>query len=474
MEDKDIKKIIDESKNTEDLELELSVFFNDDIKDINEYDKEKIKMKVYEKIEDENNNKEDKNIISINSKINSKDKRKLNYKKRIGIVASIVIVLAVGTPVAKAIIDKMYSYIPGEGAILNNGSGVYVIDNPIEKEVDGNILKLESLTIDTINNTIYTRVNGNESKPTKEASIKIGGKIINTDNRSLGWGGETWLLGHVFTENFDYDENSLVVYSIKLENGNNVDFEAHLKNAKSVSSYSELGPTNTKENISITAIIKEEENNLDVNFLSLVEGLNADVRYYGKENYIDKFSTGVVLRDVNGKTVNGELIHHGDRANNFNFDISNLTKPYTIEIPQVGINIYGTTYPTTVKVDLPKKGKLDINKDIELKDDNKYLSKNNIVSIVNIVKNQNNIYELKLHFPKNKDSNIKISNIGIRATRSLFNIKRDFSGYGSIIGEYSIVETISIEPDDKNTKTLEFEITPHEYIVEGNWSITIE
>lgn len=471
MEDKDMKKLINEIIKDKDLDKEISnleeeIFFSEDIPSINEDEKNMIKNKVYAKLDNKNSSNKRSNILKFPKK----------YIKVASIGILIFGVVTCGTPIARAVIENIYKYNQSVGSMVESTGSVYVLEKPISKNIDGRNITLESLVLDIGNKQLITKTIGEGTQVERSASIKIGENIIESNNYSQAWGDTTWMISHEFSGDFEYKNGETIVYTLLSKDDKKIDFEVKLNEATSVSDYSSLGSTDTKSKVSITAVSVEDNNVLDVNFIDKIEGNNSNIYSYGKAFYSDEYDTGVVLKDVNGKVVRGKLIHHGDRGNHFQFDISNLTKPYTIEIPSITANMYGTLEGDKIKLSLPKEGSLDLNKEIILNGTNeKIVKENDKVLVKSIEKFEDNQYKINFEYPKNSSSEFKISDLSFYGVKGILGMNRDFSGYSSDINvDSEILESIIIEPNNKNKTNIEFNVYPKEYKIEGNWKIIIE
>ena len=95
----------------------------------------------------------------------------------------------------------------------------------------------------------------------------------------------------------------------------------------------------------------------------------------------------MILRDKKGKEVEGKIVQHGDRSNNFTFDTSNMEKPYKIIIPKITLAPYGVVQSSKViKLPIPKNGEtINLNKEvvIEYNRDYGFNNENNSFKILN-------------------------------------------------------------------------------------------
>ncbi|MGL5693280.1 MAG: hypothetical protein ACRCXA_04325, partial [Peptostreptococcaceae bacterium] len=351
---------------------------------------------------------------------------------------------------------------------------VYTLESPIVKNIDGRKLELENIILDLGNNTITTKIIG--PKVEDKSSMKIGNVTLESNEYSQGSGGGIWVTSHSFSGEFDYKENDNITYKLTSADSNYIEFSTKLKKVESTSDYKNLGNSDIKNKVAITAISTQDKNILDVNLIAKVEGKYANVYSYGKEFYKDEYDTGIILRDSSGKIIKGKLVHHGDRGNNFKFDVTDLVKPYTIEIPSVTLDMYGSLEGEEISLNLPIENSEDINKEIRLKGSNELIISENdrvvIKSIENIDENQ---YKINFDYPENDNSKFKISNLRIDSVKGNLTGKRDFTGYSSDLNvDTEVLDSIIFETENKSKDSVKFKLYPNNYKVEGSWKITIE
>lgn len=479
MGEKDIKKIIDNIKNSKYLEEEIlkieeEIFFREDIPKLSNDDKLIIKNMVSEKMSD-------KDISSTND-INSKKashkiyKRKSKFMKVATITGLVIGAITIGYPIAASIIDNFYNYIPNEGSVVQSVGDVYILEKPIIQSIDSKEIKLESMIFDLGNKTITTKIIGKDIAIKDKSTIKVGNATLESEGYSRAGGGYDWTIWYEFGGEFEYNGEGNIIYTITSADGENIEFNTKLKKVESTSDYKNLGNTDVKNKIAITAISTEEENILDVNFIDKIEGNTANINSYGKIFYNDEYDTGVVLKDANGKVVKGKWINHGDRSNNFQFDTTGLVKPYTINIPSVTLGMFGVLEGEEIKLELPSKDSISVNKEIILKGKNESIvSENNKVIIKSIEKIEGNQYKINFEFPKNSQSDFKISDVDVDAYIGVFRNNPDFSGYISDFDlDTEALKYIIFEPENKYKNTVKFKLYPYNYKVEGDWNIVIK
>ena len=378
MEDKDVYEVIDELIKNE-LENNINIsedeIFNKELENnfkLDEEFKNRIKTKVKKSI---SNNKNDKYL----------------RLKKFSIIASIVCILTVFPFAVKAIVDKVYNYVDTTGQVIKSESVVYKLENPITKNKNNNTITLESFVLDTKDKTVNMKISGIGQIPKKDyTTIKIGNENIDTTFYGIGSSGNEWKYEISSNYNLNYSNENIEV-SLDLDDKTNFKLNFSLIKSDAVSSYKDLGPSDTKNNVEIVSVVKEEGNLLDVNFISSIEEKDLQVMDYGNPyNYNEKTNTydyEVILRDKKGKEVEGKIVQHGDRSNNFTFDTSNMEKPYKIIIPKITLAPYGVVQSSKViKLPIPKNGEtINLNKEvvIEYNRDYGFNNENNSFKILN-------------------------------------------------------------------------------------------
>ena len=468
MEDKDVYEVIDELIKNE-LENNINIsedeIFNKELENnfkLDEEFKNRIKLKVKKSI---SNNKNDKYL----------------RLKKLTIIASIVCILTVFPLVVKAIVDKVYNYVDTTGQVIKSDSVVYKLENPITKNKNNNTITLESFVLDTKDKTVNMKISGIGQIPKKDyTTIKIGNENIDTTFSGIGSSGNEWKYEISSNYNLNYSNEKI---EVSLDLGDKTNFELNFSLIKSdaVSSYKDLGPSDTKNNVEIVSVVKEEGNLLDVNFISSIEEKDLQVMYYGNPyNYNEKTNTydyEVILRDKKGKEVEGKIVQHGDRSNNFTFDTSNMEKPYKIIIHKITLAPYGVVQSSKViKLPIPKNGEtINLNKEvvIEYNRDYGFNNENNSFKIKKIKRYDENI-RIYLDFNKNNKV-IKRRTMNIEIQEGLLGR----SSYGCSMtftqkNEDAILDIIDVTPKNINKRNMKIKFSDGEFVLYGPWEMEIK
>lgn len=468
MEDKDLYEVIDELIKNElekDINIREDEIFNKELDNNFKLDdefKNRIKSKVKKSI---SNNKNDKYL----------------RLKKLTIIASIACILTVFPLVVKAIVDKVYNYVDTTGQVIKSDSAVYKLDNPITKNKNNNTITLESFVLNTKDKIVNMKISGIGKIPKKDyTTIKIGDENIDTTSYGIGSSGNEWKYEISSNYNLNYSNENI---EVSLDLGDKTNFKLNFSLIKSdaVSSYKDLGPSDTKDNIEIVSVVKEEGDLLDVNFISSIEEKNLQVMYYGNPyNYNEKTNTydyEIILRDKKGKEVEGKIVQHGDRSNNFTFDTSNMEKPYKIIIPKITLAPYGVVQSSkAIKLPIPKNGEtININKEVTIENNRDYgfNNENNSFKIKKIKRYDENI-RVYLDFNKNNKA-IKRRTLNIEIQGGLFGGSSEgCSMTFTQKNEDAILDIIDVTPKNINKRNIKIKFSDGEFVLYGPWEMEIK
>ena len=387
---------------------------------------------------------------------------------------TIIAIIVLLIPIIMLLIEK--SYIQESNNLIPNKESTYELKNSIVKEQNGQILNLQSFIWSNEQGYIYTTLEGEAQNPIVEGTILINNREIPASTYDLSNGDNYWRLSQSFKISIDYNQDYNIIYKIKQPDEKEVSFDLNLVKAENGIDYKKIGPNNIKEGIAIIGIINEKGNTLDVKLGSVVEGKESQVTCYGNEYRIDEYDSGIILKDAKGTTVKAKEIYSGDEKNHFEFDTTDLVKPYSLIVPKVTLGVNNTqNNDEIIKLKLPKEDSKEINKNVKLSASNYIgMDKNNLVKLVDINKLGDNCYEISIDFPQNKNNKIKISTVGVDSVTSKFQPNKDFNGYGEILDEENILKKIIIEPEYKDNNIIRFTVHPKYYIIEGNWRLEVD
>ena len=357
----------------------------------------------------------------IDETLKSLSNKKTINKKKVIAAASVIISITITPLGIRALKDMFYTYIPSTGNIINTDSTIYLLEKTINKNIGSRKVTLKELSYDQKNKMIIVSVEGNGQLPSNEATIKINKYKLKSstcnitklyDTRSY----DSWSGNYCFEYDKKYNEKN-VELEFTLDNGNKAIFNCKLSKAKQVNNISELGYSAFNKNIEITAIVDEENNKLYVTLLDNLPKENMVVNYgaspYPTNYDLDRTIEGIItLKDRDGNISKGKLAEGTDLLtdNRYCIDITNLKKPFTLEIPSISIVIpEGLNSSDIVELPIPtNEDKININKNIMINNkDEMFIKVNSHVNIVSIQRD-GEYYTIELNYPDNEDREVKM------------------------------------------------------------------
>ena len=431
-----------------------------------------------------------KNISKgIDETLKSLSNKKTINKKKVIAAASVIISITITPLGIRALKDMFYTYIPSTGNIISTDSTIYLLEKTINKKIGSRKVTLKELSYDQKNKMIIVSVEGNGQLPSNDATIKINKYKLKSstcnitklyDTRSYA----SWSGNYFFEYDKKYNEKN-VELEFTLDNGNKAIFNCKLSKAKQVNNISELGYSAFNKNIEITAIVDEENNKLYVTLLDNLPKENMVVNYgaspYPANYDLDRTIEGIItLKDRDGNISKGKLAEGTDLLtdNRYCIDITNLKKPFTLEIPSISIVIpEGLNSSDIVELPIPtNEDKININKNIMINNkDEMFIKANSHVNIVSIQRD-GEYYTIELNYPDNEDREVKMLEcVVVPAGNSITTegenwFEDGLSGNISKDGNRTITFKLPKQNDDK----LFIKVLGSEYEIKGPWKISID
>ena len=425
----------------------------------------------------------------IDETLKSLSNKKTINKKKVIAAASVIIFLSITPLGIKALKDMFYTYIPSTGNIISTDSTIYLLEKTINKKIGSRKVTLKELSYDQKNKMIIVSVEGNGQLPSNEATIKINKYKLKSSTCNITKIYDTssyasWRGNYFFEYDKKYNEKN-VELEFTLDNGNKAIFNCKLSKAKQVNNISELGYSAFNKNIEITAIVDEENNKLYVTLLDNLPKENMVVNYgaspYPTNYDLDRTIEGIItLKDRDGNISKGKLAEGTDLLtdNRYCIDITNLKKPFTLEIPSINIVIpEGINSSDIVELPIPtNEDKINIDKNIMINnEDEMFMEVNSHVNIVSIQR-EGEYYTIELHYPDNKDREVKMLEcVVVPAGNSIITegenwFEEGLSGNISKDGNRTITFKLPKQNDDK----LFIKVLGSEYEIKGPWKISID
>lgn len=471
--DKDIYDLIDNMENIDKSDFDFENIGEEE--NLNVEDIERIKDKTYKKIGNQNI-------------------KKYRYKNLSRFIASIVLVALLGTTVVIAIAKQLHKYEPSSGKIIKSETPIYTLNKPISKKINGGIITLISFILNPEEGEFEAEVEGrNTNYEYLKIQVKINGKdIMEKDNEGYENMGSDWNIN--VGRPCEYKEGDKIEYFIIIKDKSGketlVDFDLKLSEATSMEEYNENLPNDTNNNVTVSAITKEENNILYANLIAIStkDNMDFEVDSFGNYDFTDK-KIDIFLIDANGKKVKAE-VQEGNGGSNIKFDIKNLQKPFTIKINNINVSKTGLKSENITLTILELNEEKTINKLVDVEDKNNYLTQESTKVLIKSVKRvegeEENNYKLTLDYPENKNSSIKIIGINVDPDLSFAElIKGMISTYNPMNLSFSsqqlskdgIYRELTLEYSNKDKKENikpKLRISGYYYKIEGPWELVIK
>jgi len=275
----------------------------------------------------------------------------------IGLAASfLILTIAVySTFTSEAIMAKVkeiIQYIPGMGIIEDDlYTERYVLSEPIERKINDGQLRIESILNDQ-ENTIL-KITGVDLRTFDKAFLidekgrkhEMSHYFVISAEPGIKWEGNCYYQGYIPRP------ESIQLFFMEKET--TISFS--LDKAETYYSYKDIGPTDSVDDISITALISKENGNLKVNFISTpLEGKEINSYFPSEED--------VILTDKAGKAY--ELLTANNSLNELIFDIGEIEeRKFNLTVDQIQLKYEDEKM---VSLRIPEKGESVIDKEIEL------------------------------------------------------------------------------------------------------------
>ncbi|MGL4337591.1 MAG: hypothetical protein ACRCST_11940 [Turicibacter sp.] len=429
--------------------------------------------------------------LGINDQSNViKLKKKKSHLK--WLAASIILLLLI--PVSATALSGLYKFDPELGDVIVSDKSVYSLAK--EKTIvtsmgEATLLNFIYVEGEYATTTVHLKFDQDMDPSNleipfpveKSGSLFINDEELVTKNFGTGSGSIETTFSHTFQTQEIIKAGDHISYEFGLSDGTTYTFDIELIKNEAAITYEALGPTDIKQDIQLTAIVNEENELLDINFIT-PNVANQQLIEYGNA-YCEEYSKcGAVLRDATGKTVIGNKVFHHDRNNHFTFDTSNLTKPFTLELEQVTVAYYLADQDVSVKMSVPKLNEtqtdvealkiLDFElpiKEVTLYEPSKDEAGQEL--------NEGVVGELAILFDLNRDfgGDRQLVNFDISSSLSPFFKWFDvFDGYSSILDQKDDVYVIEERRIylSRLTKDIKLEIPRIEVLHRGNWEFIIE
>lgn len=411
-------------------------------------------------------------------------KKKIAIALSLGALILFMTLTPLGVNAIKSLTDTIYTYIPSLGSTIKVNDLIYSLEEPITKSINSRKITLSEVYYNTETDLIIVDVQGNGKFPKDKAVLKIKNKKIKSfessiedmsnSNQNISWAGS-----YFFKYKKPYN-NEDIKFSLFLNKNEKMEIECNLKEAKNVKDITNLGPSDTNKNITITGVVHEKKDVLEMTFLNNLSEENIGVFYekFMEENQ----SEGIKLIDANNEVVLGKKIEgiNGEQ-NKFSFDITNLKKPFKVVIPQIEIYIHEEVSSSEViELPIPKENEeIFIDEEISLEIKNKLVEGSNTKINIESIKREDENCTMKLTFPKYDKEEIQLINcVIVPDGDSLLKNGEDWfegglSGFRDIEDE-KYVRELSFKLPYVDADKLFVKIRGSEYRIMGPWEMVVD
>lgn len=293
-------------------------------------------------------------------------KEKTRWRLWGSLAASLVFILlltaSIGSDAVWAKLQKALQYIPGMNMVIEDKEKSverYVLAEPVEKQIGGGTIKIEGVIVDKNNAIIDISAQNLPLYYYKEFFFKNAkGQRFNIDSCSIGGGTGQWRGEFVHSGYI----NDITGLQIVMSEKDNVFISLPLERARKFASYSEMGPTFTVRDISITAITAVENGKTRINLIyPPINGMRIEA--FGT-NLLSGQSE-IILKDNEGKSYKASHdSSYMGTLSEFYFDTGKKkTKGMVLSVPHVSLCVDDQD---SVRIRIPRKGAAIINNRVML------------------------------------------------------------------------------------------------------------
>lgn len=318
-----------------------------------------------------------KNLVIRN--ISGIKKEKYTAKRRYYVAAAAIALLLIMptfllNSTVRAAVEGALQFIPGIGIAKNTtqDSRNFIITEKISKPYDNGNLAIKGLAVSSEGASIV--IEGSNINDLKSVTLQEdNGEKYKMKVYATGrYGGSFWSVAYKYTGKVKLGSKYNVVIDNKLK------IPVSLVESKEVKSFEDLGPTATKDNISITAIPYVEDDKMRVTLLSPDDSdkkiisfgecvLPVDFNFTSKaqEDHYKNASPAFIVDAKGNKYMAFETNNILMLGKEFYFKTAiNFSSNYTLEIPKVAIE-YNTS--TEFTAELPELGNKSNKQTVNLK-----------------------------------------------------------------------------------------------------------
>lgn len=462
MKDKDIYDLIENIEELDKLSFDYEQWeeFN-----LSDEDIEHIKSKTYKKMRCERS-------------------KHHNNKKMIRFIASICLIIVLGTSAVLAFVGGKYKLDLASGRIIKSENPVYILEKPITKTINNGKITLTSAIVNEKELVINEEINNLKNYKYIKHEIRINNKDI-LEDKYIKVEDASWVTS--YGRPYKYKSNDKIVFSVLLKDESNkvtkLDYNIKLSEAVSMEQYNKNLPKDSNNNITVSATTKEKGNKLYIDLKAIPTSDNFDFQVDSFGNYeVINNKTNIFLIDSKGEKVEVEPEIEDRSGTRFKVNIKNLQKPFTLEIKQINVDVDNLKGKKVKLPSLKLNESKTVNKIINISDSNNIISQRSSKILIKSVKRTNSdgeeVYNMELDYPDNKKSFIKIRSLNIDRTLSPWTLFRsDMTGSSQSSSRKDNIcreAAIYVSKNNKKRRSVSFEISGGSYLIEGKWKLNID
>lgn len=272
----------------------------------------------------------------------------------LAMAASLILIVVIATmgDTVWANVKQAFNFIPFFNITVEEDSIRYILPAPVEQQVNNGTLRVEGVMLD--NAAAIIVITGENIPVYRDTAIRIGDKYFEAAGWSImeksntDWQGTFWYEG---------DSSGVSDLSVVLAGAPDVIFELELVEAATYYSFSELGPTDTVNDLSITAVaVMDEESRLEINFVSPppIDGAYETEYTFGE----------IVLTDTQGHSFSAVETTNWFSKNRITFDVSGAEQ----EQGQLTLSSILATklLDQSIRIPIPSQGRQHVSEIIEV------------------------------------------------------------------------------------------------------------
>lgn len=315
----------------------------------------------------------------VKHKVNAEKRKSISWKRYAAAVAAVILcfLAVVNSDRIVLAFQNMISLIPGIGIVENNQEFEYRIKEPVAAENDLCSLKIlhGTTTKDTITirfdlEGIFTeeqRQNGKERKymlNKLDIILLVDNQKFDNYNGSSGCGISEYAYSYHCNYTFKVDQkfiNTKKKFTLVCED-NNIRVKFRLSKIDQYGSTSEIGTTETHNEISLTASTSLKDEKLSINVYPINES-KYNLISFNNEYDLEYFKKKMTLYTDKGVKKYIPPSFYGTNLNaSFTFDVSDGSKDFILSIPFVVVE---TEEVKKVNLPIPEEGETaEVNKEV--------------------------------------------------------------------------------------------------------------